>query len=342
MEYIQTILVQVAASRLEEAAAAGGLLPELEAHRDFLKQQPGFRDLRITRSINREGNVLIVIETRWTDDGSLIQYETHEPNAASIIRRHEDVTVRDSLQVLDMEALHTETSRAAIEAAESARSRVMLPLVIPLGALAFALLAIYGLSRIYLELSKDSATGLAAGITLGILAVALYIANNPRIPGWQIAGIFVTTAAVLAGGAIWALSQGGGTGEATGPTPAASASPAASPGASPAGSPAAGALEASMGDNFFDIQGTKNATLQATAGQTLTINLTNKGTAIHNMRLAGADNNFNTSDDAVSDPNLVPAGQTAKVVWQVPNKPGTYKYQCDFHPADMHGEIVVK
>src|SRR2546426_9968284 len=125
MEYIQTVLVQIEASRLERASESGGLLAELDEHRSYLKQQPGFRDLRITRSINPEGNVLVVVETRWSDDESLVRYETSEPNAASIIRGHTDVVVSDSLQVLDMEALRTESSFAHEEAALSARQRVL-------------------------------------------------------------------------------------------------------------------------------------------------------------------------------------------------------------------------
>ena len=121
MEYIQTILFQIPASRLEEASAADGLLSELDQHREFLRNQVGFRDLRITRSINNEGNILVVVETRWTDDGSLVRYETNEPNAAAIVRKHRGILVSDSLQVLDMEALRTESSWKPAEQADKAR-----------------------------------------------------------------------------------------------------------------------------------------------------------------------------------------------------------------------------
>src|SRR5438132_6017736 len=91
MEYIQTVLVQVEASRLERAAEPGGLLAELDEHRSFLRQQPGFRDIRITRSINPEGNVLIVVETRWDDDESLVRYETNDQNAGSVSNKPREV-----------------------------------------------------------------------------------------------------------------------------------------------------------------------------------------------------------------------------------------------------------
>src|SRR4029450_5099385 len=105
MEYIQTVLVQIEASRLERASEPGGLLAELDDHRSFLRQQAGFRDLRITRSINPEGNVLLVIETRWDDDESLVRYETNEPNVASVITNDRDVIGAGTLRVLDTGAL---------------------------------------------------------------------------------------------------------------------------------------------------------------------------------------------------------------------------------------------
>src|SRR2546430_17008799 len=109
MEYTRRVRVQVGPSRLERAAESGGLLAELDEHRSFLRQQPGFRDIRITRSINPEGNVLLVIETRWDDDESLVRYETNEPNVASIVNNPRAVIVPGTLQVLDMEALPTAT-----------------------------------------------------------------------------------------------------------------------------------------------------------------------------------------------------------------------------------------
>ena len=338
MEYIQTVLLQIEATRLERASEANGLLAELDEHRNYLRQQPGFQDIRITRSINNEGSVLVLVETRWADDSSLVRYETGTDNVGAIVNRHRDVIVRDSIQVLDMEALRTESSWRASETVTEARQRVTLPLLVPVGVLAFALLVIYGLSRVYLELNKDAATGLAAGIALGVLAIAFYLANNPRAPGWQIAGIFVVAGAVLAGGAIWAVSEKDST---SAQEAVSSATPAAgSPSASGAASPAPGGggnLTITMTDNKFD-----PTSLTATVGSDVTITATNKGTAIHNLRIAGPDGKFNTSDDAVSDPALVSGGGTATVKWKAPSSAGDILFQCDFHPTDMKGTISVK
>lgn len=107
-----------------------------------------------------------------------------------------------------------------------------------------------------------------------------------------------------------------------------------------ANEPGSESLELSMGDNFFDQDGAQNPTLELSVGSAIDIALTNDGAAIHNMRFAGEDNQFNSSDDAVSDPDIVPAGQTATLKFTVPEKAGTYSYQCDFHPTDMKGTIT--
>lgn len=333
MEYIQTILFQVSAAALEQASEGGGLIPELDEHRDFLKNQPGFRDLRITRSINPEGNILVVVETRWDTDASLVRYETNEPNVAAIVRKHSNVIVRDSLQVLDMEALRTESSWAPAEHAQSAVERVTLPILIPVGVLAFIVLVIYGLSRVYLELGGDAAVGLAAGISFGVLIFAFYFANNPKAPPWQIGGALGVAAVVLIGGAIWAVSNedeaSGGEptdGQVDGGEPSPSESP-----------PSDGGILVGMSDNFFE-----TTEITVAAGSEVKIDLTNNGANTHNMRIAGLDGEYNTDDDAISDPNSVSSGQTATLVWTAPDTPGEYIFQCDFHPADMTGKIIVQ
>src|SRR3990172_566698 len=203
MQYVQTVLVQIEASAMDEASRPGGLLAQLGEHRSFLRQQHGFQDMQITRSINAEGNVLLVVETRWQDDNSLVEYETHEPNVMSIVNKYLELIVRDSLQVLDMETVRTEAARP-VDAATEVSERLALPLLLPLGVLAFALLVIYGLSRIYLEVNSDVATPLAAGISVGILAIAWYLSSRPSIAAWQVASISVAAAALLTGGTLLA------------------------------------------------------------------------------------------------------------------------------------------
>jgi plastocyanin len=59
------------------------------------------------------------------------------------------------------------------------------------------------------------------------------------------------------------------------------------------------------------------------------------------MRTAGADGQFDTADDQVSDPDLVAGGEGAQIEISF-SAAGTYQYRCDFHPTDMAGEINVQ
>jgi plastocyanin/heme-degrading monooxygenase HmoA len=349
MEYIQTILVQVEASRLERASEPGGLLAELDEHRRFLRQQPGFRDLRVTRSINPEGNVLLVVETRWADDESLVRYETNEPNVAGIINKHPDIIVRDSLQVLDMEALRTESSFARSEAQAGAYSRVALPLLIPLGILAFALLVIYGLSRIYLEISGNGAVALAAGISIAVLIIAAYFANNPKAPGWQIGGVLVLAGVLLAGGTVWAVSEedepraGGPAAE----EPAGGEEPGgAPPGGEEPGPGGGNANTITLGDNFFEFEGEQGPTIPVAADEEVTFDLVNDGNGIHNMHVAGGgsfDTDFcaPSDDDPCSDPQQIRSGGAGSITINIA-EPGAYDFRCDFHAQQMTGTIEVQ
>jgi plastocyanin len=96
-------------------------------------------------------------------------------------------------------------------------------------------------------------------------------------------------------------------------------------------------FDVSMTDNKFDPAG-----FTVPAGATVTFNLTNDGAAIHAMRVSGEDNEYNTDDDAVSDPDLISGGGTGTLEWTAPDSSGEIKFQCDFHPTDMLGTITVE
>jgi len=115
-------------------------------------------------------------------------------------------------------------------------------------------------------------------------------------------------------------------------TPAATTKPAAT--AAPAG---AQTFDVTQGNFFFQ---PKEFTVKA--GQKVTFNIKNNGTATHNMRVAGADNQFNTADDATSKDPRILAGQTSTLEWTAPAKAGKYDFHCDFHPTQMTGTITVQ
>ena len=97
-----------------------------------------------------------------------------------------------------------------------------------------------------------------------------------------------------------------------------------------------GVLQTAVEDNFYTLNN-----LKVPLNETTTIEIVNDGTAIHNMRIAGPDGEFNTDDDSVSDPDQITAGSTATVEF-APTLPGTYTFQCDFHPTEQGGVIVVE
>jgi len=95
-------------------------------------------------------------------------------------------------------------------------------------------------------------------------------------------------------------------------------------------------FDISLKDNLFE---PKEFTVNE--GAEVTFNITNEGSAVHNMRVAGVDNEFNTNDDEVSD-QIIAAGAESSVTWTAPVDSGAYGFQCDYHLPDMAGTITVK
>ena len=100
--------------------------------------------------------------------------------------------------------------------------------------------------------------------------------------------------------------------------------------------PVDGVLQTAVGDNFYKLNN-----LSAPLNEMTTIEIVNEGSAIHNMRIAGADGVFNTDDDIVSDPDAISGGDTG-VLEFAPTLAGTYTFQCDFHTTEQGGVIVVQ
>jgi plastocyanin/mono/diheme cytochrome c family protein len=118
--------------------------------------------------------------------------------------------------------------------------------------------------------------------------------------------------------------------------------PAAAPSPGPGATPVAvqGEVAMDMVDNFFQLSGQNNPTLSVKVGQAVKVNLTNKGTAIHNMRSAGEDGSYDSGDDDLASPLTLSSGATGTLEFTF-DKAGTFPYRCDIHPDLMKGEIVV-
>ena len=93
----------------------------------------------------------------------------------------------------------------------------------------------------------------------------------------------------------------------------------------------------SMGDNFYEPN-----VFTVRAGQKVTFHFRNEGAAVHNMLIAGADNKFNTEDDALSEPREIRSGGTGSLEWTAPDEAAVIKVRCEFHPTDSTGTIKVE
>jgi plastocyanin len=326
MEQVQRIVVEVTGTPSES------LLADLETHRSELRRRAGFRGMSIARSSTAGGNTLLSVETRWRDNNSLADYTTQPPNVEGILRAHADETVADSLEVRRMEALAEE----ATEPAAPVYERLAFALFVPIGVLVFALLVIYGLSRIYLAMDPNVATPVAAVIAIGILGVCGFIAANPVMERWQVAGIVGVTAAVLLGGGIYAGVNGKHKAEVPESVKAATATAQAGASTPAAGGTqtAGGGLEISTPD---DTRYDKD-TLTAKAGTSVTITYTNKSGLLHNIHF------FNGADATAPSLGATKLDSTSTpqtVTFTTPSAPGEYFFHCDAHPQQMTGHLVV-
>lgn len=110
-----------------------------------------------------------------------------------------------------------------------------------------------------------------------------------------------------------------------------------SPSATSGGETAApGDLAIAMLDNSFD-----PSELTVVSGEEVSIAVHNEGVAIHNVRIAGLDGDYDTSDDIVSDPETIRGGQSGVIQW-TPEAPGEQAFRCDFHPTEMTGTITIR
>src|SRR3982750_17988 len=94
---------------------------------------------------------------------------------------------------------------------KATRDRLVLPLLIPLGALVIIAVPVIGFSRILLSLSGHSATVTAFVVVAAIMLLALRLSALPRIRAATLVGVLgaVAGVAMIAGG-IALASIGGG------------------------------------------------------------------------------------------------------------------------------------
>ncbi len=211
--------------------------------------------------------------------------------------------------------------------------RLALPLLVPVIAFLFAVLLIYGLSRVFLELNETSigdvtmATPAALGVSLFILYAAWQMASNRTMQQWQVAMIASVAVAALTGGAIWAAVQDEGAAEVL--VDGGTETPAA-------GTPVpSGAVVVSLIDPNWAIEVTP-----ASAADPTTFAISNDGSLVHNLRVIRTDidadalplddSGFQVDEDQVnvvaSNPELL-SGESAEL--SVDLEAGSYVLICN-------------
>ena len=95
---------------------------------------------------------------------------------------------------------------------------------------------------------------------------------------------------------------------------------------------AAATLTLTATDNAFS-----QKTITVKAGQAVTVTLTNKGQAVHNFHVLG----LKGADGKDVQTALVESSGSASVTF-TPQKAGSYTFQCDVHPSEMTGTLIVQ
>jgi len=201
-----------------------------------------------------------------------------------------------------------------VSAKRGPREGLLLPILIPLAALAVIGLALFGFSRVLLRVSATAATVTALIAAAGIMVVASLVVSRKEVGSSSLLSLVggVVGIAMLAGGGALLLGQPEG------------------PGAEPTVVTLAAPVNAAA-DGFTQTE------LSAPAGQPFVIRLTSEDTVVHNVDVApeAGQEPFATGPDV-----LGPGGSGDLTV--DPLDPGTYVYFCKYHPATMKGTLTVK
>ena len=201
------------------------------------------------------------------------------------------------------------------------RESLLLPIIIPFGALAVIGLALFGFSRILLSVSHHAATGVALGAAVAIMAIASFVATRKKVSSSSLAGLalgVVGSCMLIGGVAIVAIG------------------PEAKP--APAAKPQILALTAPTG---AAASGFKPASLSAVTGKPIQIVLDNQESGVpHNVAVYASDPAKDPSAPLLGSAPPVAGPATIKV--DVKTLPaGTYFFRCDVHPATMNGALTV-
>jgi hypothetical protein len=212
-----------------------------------------------------------------------------------------------------------------------AHERLALPLLVPAVVFLFAVLVIYGLSRIYLELDQweygdvSMATPAAIGVAIVILLIATYLASRPRITMAQIGTIGMISIALLTAGSVWAAVH---------EDPAHEGPPVVNGEPTPPDGPPPGGIQVDLTEFAIAVDP------PGTGAGEVTFAVINAGSILHNFRLIATDaapdalplddSGFQVDEDAlevVASTAELPGGETEEV--SVELESGPYVIICN-------------
>ena len=200
------------------------------------------------------------------------------------------------------------------------RESLLLPILIPFGALAVIGLTLFGFSRVLLSVTHHAATGVALGAAVAIMGISSFVATRKKVSSGALAGVaigVVGSCMLIGGVAIVAI----------GPEKVAVVvkpqmlSITAPPGAS--------------------ANGFKPTTLSGVPGKPIQIVLDNQEAGVqHNVAVYASDPTKDPSAALLG--SATPVTGPAKLTVQVKAlQAGTYFFRCDVHPTTMHGVLTI-
>lgn len=195
------------------------------------------------------------------------------------------------------------------------RQSLLLPIVIPIGALAAIVLVLFTFSRVLLSLKANAATATALAAAAGIMAVAAFVASRRSVTGAAL-GAFVGASAgiaMLAGGI--AIAVIGPPEEEEPPILAAVAAP-------------EGAITEGFSTDALAFQPDREVELE----------FTNEDTTAHNIWIL--DGPDDTAPPLFQGDDVPGSGDA---VYRIPPlEPGEYFFFCELHPdTAMQGTVTV-
>jgi plastocyanin len=205
---------------------------------------------------------------------------------------------------------------------KATRDRLVLPLLIPFGALLIIAIPVIGFSRILLSLSAHAATVTAFVVVAAIMLIAIRFSSLPRIRAATLVGMLAGVAGVaMVAGGIALAAIGSGEEAPTGPI----------------GTPAnVIAVTAPVG---AATKGFAQTDLTAPPGPAqVKFENQDTGTA-HNVQVF-TDKDYTSSVGTVITPFAGPGVETFSVGSLKPDT--TYYFRCDVHPTTMEGTIKVE